>query len=176
MRDLNFTKNAVNLFGLRLKSRHLFLPRVFWFRCRWKLFNSYFAQENELVYCTNIEGLLETFEISYDPAQWRTFILVDSSKRSLKAVLFHSGAVIPVGHSLLRFRWTWYSMARVDCFCRDHKVIVRQLQKPLLQTNRQRCVERFSSFRLPNKTKSTFSTYSARLLSKKFRRSEWRVK
>ena len=41
------------------------------------------------------------FKIEYGPVEWRLFI--DSSKRSLKAVLLHNGnkyASIPVGHSV----------------------------------------------------------------------------
>lgn len=103
VRDLNLPKDAAELLGSRLKSRNLLLPGVSssWFRYREKEFVTYFAQENELVYCTNVEGLMEKFKIQYDSSQWRLFI--DSSKRSLKAVLLHNGgyyASIPVGHSV----------------------------------------------------------------------------
>ena len=68
-----------------------------WFRYRDKQFTSYFAQEDELVYCNNIKGLMDTLKISYDPAQLRIFI--DSSKRSKKLVYNGSFyAYIPVDH------------------------------------------------------------------------------
>jgi hypothetical protein len=43
----------------------------------------------DLVFCTNVPGLMEAFNIKYEPEEWRLFI--DSSKRSLKAVLLHNG-------------------------------------------------------------------------------------
>lgn len=117
VRDLNLPKDAAELLGSRLKSRNLLLPGVSssWFRYREKQFTSYFAQEDELVYCTNIEGLMDTFKISYDPAQWRLFI--DSSKRSLKAVLLHNGgfyASIPIGHSV-HLKETYKNLELVLC-------------------------------------------------------------
>ncbi|CAH2096329.1 unnamed protein product [Euphydryas editha] len=86
-----------------------------WFRYCEKQFTPYFAQEDELVYCTNIEGLMETFKILYDPAHWRIFI--DSSKRSLKAVLLHNGsfyASIPLGHSVY-LKETYKNLELVLC-------------------------------------------------------------
>jgi hypothetical protein len=53
------------------------------------------------VYCSDVFGLMEKFNIEYDVYEWRLFI--NSSKRSLKAVLLHSGskyASVPVGHSV----------------------------------------------------------------------------
>jgi hypothetical protein len=53
------------------------------------------------VYCSDVFGLMENFNIEYDMNEWRLFI--DSSKRSLKAVLLHNGskyASVPVGHSV----------------------------------------------------------------------------
>lgn len=64
-------------------------------------FRQYFFSENGLVYCNNIEGLIGEFKsISYKAEDWRLFI--DSSTRSLKAVLLHNGniyAPLPVAHS-----------------------------------------------------------------------------
>jgi hypothetical protein len=53
------------------------------------------------VYCSDVFGLMEKFDIEYDVNEWRLFI--DSSKRSLKAALLHNGskyAPVPVGHSV----------------------------------------------------------------------------
>ncbi|KAG8229531.1 hypothetical protein J437_LFUL004937 [Ladona fulva] len=53
------------------------------------------------VYCSDEKGLMGQFNIPYAPGDWRLFI--DSSKRSLKAVLLHNGnmhASVPVGHSV----------------------------------------------------------------------------
>ncbi|GFV09184.1 uncharacterized protein TNCV_4077861 [Trichonephila clavipes] len=45
--------------------------------------------EGDLVFCNNVPAILEMFKIMYEPEEWRLFI--DSSKRSLKAVLLHNG-------------------------------------------------------------------------------------
>jgi hypothetical protein len=50
---------------------------------------------------TNTAILMHFYGIEHDPTQWRLFI--DSSKRSLKGVLLHSGNMygsIPVAHSV----------------------------------------------------------------------------
>ena len=60
----------------------------------------FFKMERGLVACTDIDGLMQTLNINHNPLDWRLFI--DSSKLSLKAVLFHNGNTlpsIPVGHS-----------------------------------------------------------------------------
>ena len=54
-----------------------------------------------LCYCTNIQGLFQEIGVAYSASNWRLFI--DSSKRSLKAVLLHNGNVypsIPIAHSI----------------------------------------------------------------------------
>ena len=54
-----------------------------------------------LCYCTNIQGLFQEIGVAYSASNWRLFI--DSSKRSLKAVLLHNGNVypsIPIAHSV----------------------------------------------------------------------------
>jgi hypothetical protein len=53
------------------------------------------------VYCSDVFGLMEKFNIEYDVYEWRFFI--NSSKGSLKAVLLHNGskyASVPVGYSV----------------------------------------------------------------------------
>ena len=54
-----------------------------------------------LCYCTNIQGLFQEIGVAYSASNWRLFI--DSSERSLKAVLLHNGNVypsIPIAHSV----------------------------------------------------------------------------
>jgi len=61
----------------------------------------FFKMEKGLVACTDIDGLMQTLNINYNPLDWRLFR--DSSKLSLKAVLLHNGNTlpsIPVGHSV----------------------------------------------------------------------------
>ena len=72
-----------------------------WFRNKEKEFIPYFSQAGELVYCSDIPGRIKSFKIEYKPKEWRLFI--DSSKRSLKAVLLHNEnkyASVPAGYSV----------------------------------------------------------------------------
>ena len=59
--------------------------------------------EDDFVYCNNIQGLLSEIGLhEYNQDEQRLFI--DSSKRSLKYVLFHNGnkfACVPIGHYLI---------------------------------------------------------------------------
>ena len=59
----------------------------------------YFSQDGQLVYCSDVPSLMQMFKIQHEAEDWRLFI--DSSQRSLKAVLLHNGneyVFIPVGH------------------------------------------------------------------------------
>ena len=56
---------------------------------------------HSLCYCSDIFGLFNEIGIDYDPSDWRLFI--DSSAKSLKAILLHNGnefPSIPVGRSV----------------------------------------------------------------------------
>ena len=69
------------------------------YRKRHKDLVQFFKMERGLVAYTDIDGLMQT--LNHNPLDWRLFI--DSSKLSLKAVLFHSGNTlpsIPVGNSV----------------------------------------------------------------------------
>lgn len=67
------------------------------------MFVKFFSKENSLVYCNDIEGLVNLYKTDmYKPEDWRLFI--DSSKESLKAVLLHNGnkfAAVPIAHSTI---------------------------------------------------------------------------
>jgi hypothetical protein len=104
-RDLCLSKECSQLLGSRLREKHLLAPETtfYWYREREKEFRQYFTKNDEvsLVYSNNINGLIAALGVDYDPEQWRLFI--DSSCRSLKAVLLHNGnrvASVPVGHSV----------------------------------------------------------------------------
>ena len=61
----------------------------------------FFRKEDDLVFCYDVNGLMNAIGIKYDPQEWRLFI--GSSKLSLKAVLLHNGnqhPSIPVGHAV----------------------------------------------------------------------------
>ena len=103
VRDLGLTKDKAELLGSRLHERQMLAAgtSVTFYRKRDLIFTQYFAQNDVLVYCSDVQGLMGQFNIPYAPGDWRLFI--DSSKRSLKAVLLHNGnmyASIPVGHSV----------------------------------------------------------------------------
>ena len=69
-------------------------------------FGNFYAMSSDsdhpsLCYCTDMQGLFQEIGIAYSASDWRLFI--DSSKRSLKAVLLHNGNVylsIPISHSV----------------------------------------------------------------------------
>lgn len=103
VRDLNLSKESAELLGSRLQERNLLAPGTTfaWYRRREKQFVDFFTAEDKLVYCTNVKGLITEMGASYDPSDWRLFI--DSSQRSLKAVLLHNGNVlasIPIAYSV----------------------------------------------------------------------------
>ena len=103
VRDLGLSKDSAQLLGSRLNEKRLLAAgtKFSWYRTRDQEFVPFFAQEGDLVFCSNISGVMAAFGIEYVPKEWRLFI--DSSKRSLKAVLLHNGnnyASIPVGHSV----------------------------------------------------------------------------
>ena len=61
----------------------------------------YFDVIEDLCYCKDVEGLFSAVGIDHNPTQWRIFI--DSSTKSLKAVLLHNGNIyppIPLAYSL----------------------------------------------------------------------------
>lgn len=103
MRDLYLSKECAELLASRLKEKNLLYPgtNVTFYRKREKDLLPFFTQENKLVFCNDIKGVLEKMGLPYYTSdEWRLFI--DSSKRSLKCVLLHNGnkyASIPIGHS-----------------------------------------------------------------------------
>ena len=75
--------------------------RATFYRNRDAEFIPLFNENSDLVYCSDVEGVLLRLSVQeYDANSWRWFI--DSSKRSLKCVLLHNTntyASIPIGHS-----------------------------------------------------------------------------
>ena len=54
---------------------------------------SYFSMDGDLLYCSDVCGLLEELQLQHAPDQWRPFI--SSSKLSLNALLLHNGKELP---------------------------------------------------------------------------------
>jgi hypothetical protein len=96
-------KETAELLGSKLKENNLLAAgtSTYWYRSREQEFTSYFSQDCDLVYCCNVPGLMQKFGVEYKVNEWRLFI--DSSKRSLKAVLLHNSNnynSLPIGHSV----------------------------------------------------------------------------
>lgn len=103
VRDLGLPKNLAELLASRLAERNMLAPeiKITKYRNREERFRKYFSKHESLVYCNDIEGLINEFIPGiYKSTNWRLFI--DSSKTSLKAVLLHNGnkyAAVPLAHS-----------------------------------------------------------------------------
>lgn len=102
IRDIGLTKANGEVLTSRWQERGMLKKEVIVSlqRNRDKQFVPYFTQERSLIYCHDIDGLLQEFGVKHNPAKWRLFI--DSSKRSLKGDLLNNGnelASIPIAHS-----------------------------------------------------------------------------
>ena len=98
-------KRPAQLLGSLLKEKHLLVPAImfYWYQGHERELRQFFTfqDKSSLVYCNNIAGLIQSVGLEYDATQWRLFI--DSSSRSLKAVLLHnwiSFSSTPIGHSV----------------------------------------------------------------------------
>lgn len=104
-RELRLSKEAHELLASRLKEKNLLQvgTKVTLYRNREKDFRIFFSQDKsfDLVFCNDVAGLMNCLKRhSYKPDEWRLFI--DSSVRSLKAILLHNTNVvapIPIAHS-----------------------------------------------------------------------------
>ena len=95
VRDLGLSKSKAELLGSRLQQWNLLQHdvRISVFRSRHSQFEPYFSKAEQVVYCHNVDGLMDKLKIQYANEEWRLFI--DSSKTSLKAVLLHNGNTLP---------------------------------------------------------------------------------
>jgi hypothetical protein len=100
---ISLSKHGSELLTSRLKEKDCLKPevKITAFRMREEKFLQYFTQEEALVYCNSIPGLLLQLGLhKCQPADW--WLFVDGSPRSLKCVLLHNGnryASIPIAHS-----------------------------------------------------------------------------
>ena len=102
-RNLGLTKSGVELLTSRLNEWTLLGDdcKSTAYRNRHLEFFIYFDVTEDLCYCKDVEGLFRAVGIDHDPTQWRLFI--DSSTKSLKAVLLHNGNIypsVPLAYSL----------------------------------------------------------------------------
>jgi hypothetical protein len=102
VRDLELSKSKAKLLGSRLKRWNLLEKnvRMSSFRSHQQL-EPFFRKEDVLVFCYDVDGLMNALGMKHDPQEWRLFL--DSSKLSLNSVLLHNGnqhPSIPVGHAV----------------------------------------------------------------------------
>lgn len=95
VRDLNLSKQQAELLGSRLRGWNLLQHDTTFctYRSRHMEFLEYFAFEDDIAFCCNVQNLMQSLCPSYKPEEWRLFI--DASKYSLKAVLLHKGNKLP---------------------------------------------------------------------------------
>ncbi|KAL6469174.1 hypothetical protein MHYP_G00226980 [Metynnis hypsauchen] len=103
IRDLGLTKSNAELLTSRLKQWNLLdeSVQVTAQRKHHQVFSTFFSHQDGLCFCNNVAGLFEAIGITCNPNEWRLFI--DSSCKSLKAVLLHNGnkyPSLPVAHSV----------------------------------------------------------------------------
>jgi hypothetical protein len=82
VRDMDLPKTKAQLLGSRPQQWNLLEKSMKVALCRnrqAKIIN-YFSLDGDLVYCKNVRGLMEEFQLKYSADQWRLFI--DSSKLS----------------------------------------------------------------------------------------------
>ena len=91
-RDLKLSKESSELRASRPKEKNLLQPGtlITFYRKRHIDFLPNVTQEDDIVYCNDVAGLLRQLGVQqFDSQDWRLFI--DSYKRSLKCVLLHNG-------------------------------------------------------------------------------------
>lgn len=104
IRDLNLPKIKAEILASRLKQWNLLKDNVKISdqRKRHEMFAGFFTKEDGLCYCNDVKGLFDAIGIPCISSEWRLFI--DSSTRSLKAVLLHNGnkfPSLPLAHSVM---------------------------------------------------------------------------
>ena len=99
-RHLDLTKAKAEILSSHLKEWNLLAPscKISKPRKRHATFANFYAMSSDcdhpsLCCCTDIQSLFQEIGIAYSASDWRLFI--ESSKRSLKAVLLHNGNVYP---------------------------------------------------------------------------------
>ena len=103
IRDLALSKQKAELFASRLQEKNLLHADVVvtHYRKRNMDLSTVFRVNGPLCYCHNIKSLFKKLGEDHIANEWRRFL--DSSKRSLKAVLLHNGNTklsVPVAHSV----------------------------------------------------------------------------
>ncbi|GFR27633.1 uncharacterized protein TNCT_219921 [Trichonephila clavata] len=92
---LTCQSKKAELLASRLQQWNLLLPgiNITEYRTREKNLLHFFEKKEHVVTCIDINVLMNSMNISYDPNNWRLFI--DTSKLSFKAVLLHNCNLLP---------------------------------------------------------------------------------
>ena len=104
VRNIGLPKDGAEYLASTLKADGLVTKDTSstYYRNREKDFLPFYKREESLIFCSDIQGLMNIFEPNiYRSEEWRLFI--DSSKRSIKAVLLHNTnalASIPIAYSV----------------------------------------------------------------------------
>jgi len=104
IRDLGLTKSNGELLTSRLKQWDLLDASLYVTqqRKRHEVFSSFFTIQDGLCFYNNVCGFLDAIGIPLKSNEWVLFI--DSSSKSLKAVLLHNEnqyPLLPLAHSVL---------------------------------------------------------------------------
>ena len=128
-RDLKLSKEKSEILASRLKQWNLLQKgvNITTFRKRHYDLAVFFHSEEDICYCTDIYGLMNSLDHQYESSDWRLFI--DSNKTSLKAVLLRNGnqkPSVPVAYSKKTketFKRSYESMKHLLACIRyhDHK-------------------------------------------------------
>lgn len=95
VRDLDLSKSKAELLASRLQGWNLLAEdaKVSVFRVRHEPYVPFYSMKDDVLFCSDIDGLMNALNLQHCPRDWRLFI--DSSKTSLKAVLLHNRNVFP---------------------------------------------------------------------------------
>ena len=105
IKDLGLPKDAAEHLASDFNKRNLVMKgtQSTVYRTREKAFFNLFSRESDLVYCSDVNGLMNELKPNvHKDEKWGLFI--DSSQRNLKAVLIHDTnkfASIPIAHSTI---------------------------------------------------------------------------
>jgi hypothetical protein len=85
------SKRQAELSSPRLKGWNLLEKgtKICYYCQRQHEFQHLFSWQDDLVYCNDVDSLLDTLGQRHNPGEWRLFM--DSSKLSPKAILLHNG-------------------------------------------------------------------------------------
>ena len=128
-RNLNLSKESSELLASRLKEKNLLQPGtlIICYRKRHSEFLPYFTQENDIIYCNDVVSLLRQLGVQHYTPQNRS-LFIDSSKWSLKCVLFHYGnsyGSVPLGYSTtLQEKYDEIKFVRENISYKQHQWII----------------------------------------------------